>query len=104
MIIFEVGSDKAQKNTLTSYDRSFSFTKSSINSKVYGLTNFYDFACVAELNVFITLNDDDSQEGNDGEKEIVVYRGGTAMQGMRRVLFRVSKLSSKITSLLAYAH
>ena len=91
-------------HTLTSYDRGFSFTKSVIDNKVYGLTKHYDFSCIPELDVFITLNDDSQGQVEESPKEIVVYRGGTSMQGMKRVLFRIHGLNSQIQQIITYAH
>lgn len=104
MIIFSQATDATQQNLLTSYDRTFSFTRSVIDSKVYGLSNFYDFVCVPELNVFLTLNDNTNGQSEEGTKEMVIYQGGTAMKGMKRVLFRIYNLPSIIKTFQAYTH
>ena len=105
MILFGKSKNKdGQDQTfMTAYDREFSFTRSSIDSGVYKLSKFYDFACVPELNVFATLNDDSQGQSEESAKEIVIYNGGAAMQGMRRVLKRVSGLPSVIKSFQVYA-
>lgn len=108
LIIFDIPSSIAKERevTLTSYDRTFSFTKSVIDNTAYGISKFYDFACVAELSVFITLNDNSSKSVVSGAKELIVFRGNSAMKGMRRILFRTQELlkPETIVTFQAYSH
>jgi hypothetical protein len=102
MVIADVSADVSLTTTLASYDRGFSFTKSVIDSTAYDLGELYDFSCVPELNVFVTLNTDKKSENE--EKELVIYRGGATLNGMGRILFRKGSLKSSISKFVSYVH
>ena len=104
MILFSHATTASESSTLTSYDRGFSFNKSVIDRKVYDLSEFSDFACVPELNIFLSLNIETDPMAQEAMKELVIYRGGTAMQGMRRILHKISGLSPTITNFQSYVH
>ena len=104
MILFERGTQPGVKNQLVSYDRNFSFTRATIDPAAFGIQDFFDFACLPELNVFITLNSDSSAPGPgpSSPKEVVIYRGGRATNALTRVLFRIYNLPSDAVNMQTY--